>query len=154
MSELPATIVPVPFHVINHAVLSTPVSVASVPSLVVNLEGQHPPPPLQIPPEDFRVSEPSPRTGPSIFSIDTNYDPSHKKNTMATYRSKARDRYYLTQEQRKYASRAKIPYRSVLGLFVCSDRVAQHCSDIHIDHIGGLLDNDDDHCRFHYYDAG
>lgn len=109
MSELPATIVPVPFHVINQAVLSTPVSVASVPSAVVNLEGQHPPPPLQVPPEDFRINEPSPHTGPSIFSIDTNYDPSHKNNTTAKYRSKARDRYYLTQEQRKYASRAKIP---------------------------------------------
>lgn len=109
MSKLPPTIVPVPFHIINRAMLSTAVSVTSVPSISVNLDGEHPPPPVPVPPEDFRINEPTPSTGPPIFSIDTNYDSSHKRNTTATYRSKARDRYYLTQDERKHAKNATIP---------------------------------------------
>lgn len=114
MTNLPSGLVTVPFHAINRAVLSMPVSVISVPSISVNTEEEYPPPPLPTSSEDMVINdELSPLPAPPVFSINTNYDPSHEKHTLATFRAnnktKNRDRYFATQKERKRARDAKRP---------------------------------------------
>lgn len=114
MTMLPPTAAPVPFHVINQAILSMPVSVVSVPSVSVNTEEEYPPLPLPTSSKDVVINdEPSPLPAPPVFSINTKYDPLHEKHSLATFRAnnkaKNRDRYFATQKERKWARDAKRP---------------------------------------------